>query len=229
VLSHLIKVLIPVTLIVMMLRIGLGVAIAEVVETAANLRLVTLGLLANYICVPALTVALLLALHVKPIVSVGFLILVCPGAPFGPPLTSMAKGNVGVSVGLMVILAGASAILAPLLLRILLRFMSGGELLHVDTLKMVKTLLVSQLLPLSAGLAVRLRRPNLAHRLKKPCEILSNTILLITLVLVLVVYYRVLLGIRSLPSPQCCHYVWPVSRWAGLAAGRILVQGKPWR
>ena len=196
-LSHLIKVLIPVTLIVMMLRIGLGVAIAEVVETATNLRLVTLGLLANYICIPALTVALLSVLHVKPIVSVGFLILaVCPGAPFGPPLTSMAKGNVGVSVGLMVILAGASAILAPLLLGILLRFMSGGELLHVDTLKMVKTLLVSQLLPLSAGLAVRLRRPNLAHRLKKPCEILSNTILLITLVLVLVVYYRVLLGIR---------------------------------
>jgi len=117
VLSHLIKVLIPVTLIVMMLRIGLGVAIAEVVETATNLRLVTLGLLANYICIPALTVALLSVLHVKPIVSVGFLILaVCPGAPFGPPLTSMAKGNVGVSVGLMVILAGASAILAPLLL-----------------------------------------------------------------------------------------------------------------
>jgi len=113
-------VLIPVTLIVMMLRIGLGVAIAEVVETAANLRLVTLGLLANYICVPALTVALLLALHVKPMVSVRFLTLaVCPGAPFGPPLTSMAKGNVGVSVGLMVILAGASAILAPLLLGIL--------------------------------------------------------------------------------------------------------------
>ena len=197
VIAHLINVLIPATLIAMMLRIGLDVAIAEVIATAGNLRLVTWGLLANYVCVPALTVALLLALQVKPIVSVAFLILaVCPGAPFAPPLTSMAKGNVGVSVGLMVILAGSSAILAPLLLRILLRFMSGGDSLHVDALKMVKTLLVGQLLPLSAGLAVRLLRPNLADRLKKPCDILNSALMLVTFVLVLVTYYRVLLGVR---------------------------------
>jgi bile acid:Na+ symporter, BASS family len=197
VLAQLLNVLIPLTLVVMMLRIGLDVAIAEVVATAGNLRLVTWGLLANYVCVPALTVALLLALHAKPIVSVAFLILaVCPGAPFAPPLTSLAKGNVGVSVGLMVILAGSSAILAPLLLRILLRFMSGGDSLHVDALKMGKTLLVGQLLPLSAGLAARLWRPNLADRLKKPCDILNSALMLITFVLVLIVYYRVLLGIR---------------------------------
>jgi BASS family bile acid:Na+ symporter len=46
-----------------------------------------------------------------PMVAAGFLLVaVGPAAPFAPPLTAMAKGNVHVSVGLMVILA--SAILA---------------------------------------------------------------------------------------------------------------------
>ena len=47
---------------------------------------------------------------------------VCPGAPYGPPFTGMAKGKVGVAVGLMVILAGSSALVAPLLLHGLLPF-----------------------------------------------------------------------------------------------------------
>ena len=196
-LTHWINVLIPATLIVMMLRIGLDVAIAEIASTARNPRLIVLAMLANYVCVPALTVVLLLALNTQPIISIAFLILaVCPGAPFGPPLTSMAKGNVPASVGLMVILAGSSAVLAPLLLRILLRLFSGGESPQADAVKMLKTLLVSQLLPLCAGLALRLSRSSLADKIKRPVEIFSSVLMLITLMLVLALYYPVLLRIR---------------------------------
>ena len=196
-LTHSINVLIPATLIVMMLRIGLDVAIAEVASTARNPRLIVLAMLANYLCVPALTVVLLLALNTQPIISIAFVILaVCPGAPFGPPLTSMAKGNVPASVGLMVILAGSSAVLAPLLLPILLRFLSGGESVQADAVKMVKTLLVRQLLPLCAGLALRMLSSSLADKIKRPFEIFSSALMLITFVLVLASYYPVLLGIR---------------------------------
>ena len=196
-LTHWINALIPATLIMMMLRIGLDVAIAEIASTARNSRLIVLAMFANYVCVPALTVVLLLALRTQPIVSIAFLILaVCPGAPFGPPLTSMAKGNVPASVGLMVILAGSSAVLAPLLLRILLRFLSGGESLQVDAVQMVKTLLISQLLPLCAGLVLRMFRSSLADKIKRPCEIFSSALMLITFLLVLAKYYPVLLRIR---------------------------------
>ena len=50
-------------------------------------------MLANYVCVPALTVVLLLALNTQPIISIALILAVCPGDPFGPPLTSMAKGK----------------------------------------------------------------------------------------------------------------------------------------
>ena len=65
------------------------------------------------------TVGLLLLFQPADImVPAGFLILaVCPGAPFGPGCTRIAKGNVATAVGMMVLLAGSSALAAPLLLR----------------------------------------------------------------------------------------------------------------
>src|SRR5262245_48242214 len=100
-----------------MLSMGLQVTLRAVVDSARPAGVVSFGLVANYVLVPAVTVALLALVQPDPMVSVGFFILaVCPGAPVGPPLTGIAKGNVALSISLMVILAGLSAILAPALL-----------------------------------------------------------------------------------------------------------------
>jgi predicted Na+-dependent transporter len=63
----------------------------------------------------------------------------------------MAKGNVPVSVGLMVVLAAFSAVLAPLLLSCLLPLVARGANLKVDTVKIVITLLITQLIPLGVA------------------------------------------------------------------------------
>ena len=74
----------------------------------------------------------------------------------------MAKGNVPVSVGLMIILAASSALAAPLLLQVLLPFvlqflpaLEDSPPLSIDVLKVVSTLMVAQFLPLCIGLVVR--------------------------------------------------------------------------
>ena len=110
--NQFINLLVTIMLIEMMVAIGLGVTFADLVGVARNWRLVFQAGLANYVCVPAVTVGLLLLFQpADPTVSAGFLILaVCPGAPFGPPCTGLAKGNVTAAVGLMVLLAGSSAI-----------------------------------------------------------------------------------------------------------------------
>ncbi|MGH6931493.1 MAG: hypothetical protein ACREEE_03560, partial [Dongiaceae bacterium] len=101
----------------------LGVTFADVLRVATEWRLVSKAALASYVCVPAAAVGLLILFQADPYVAAGFLVVaICPGAPYGPPFTGMAKGNVGVSVGLMVILAGSSALMAPALLQLLLPF-----------------------------------------------------------------------------------------------------------
>ena len=120
-LNQLINLLASITLLEMMVAIGLGVSIGDLLHVATDWRLVSKAVLASYACVPAAAVGLLIMFRADPFVAAGFLICaVCPGAPYSPPFTGIAKGNVGVSVGLMVILAGSSALAAPLLLQILL-------------------------------------------------------------------------------------------------------------
>jgi BASS family bile acid:Na+ symporter len=179
-----------------MVTIGLGTTFAELAGVARDWRLLGKAALANYVCVPAAAVGLLLAFHAQPLVAAGFLIAaVCPGAPYGPPFTGLARGNVPRSVGLMAILAGSSALVAPLLLYFLMPLTAGDAPVQVDATKMVRTLLLAQFLPLCVGLAVRHWRPALAGRLKRPAGVLSTVLNLLTLSIILIAQFKMLLGI----------------------------------
>ena len=88
-----------------MLSMGLQVKAAAVTSSLRRVPLVVACVSANFILVPAAALALLHLFQASPMVSVGFFILaVCPGAPYGPPLTAVAQGNVPVAGELMVLL-----------------------------------------------------------------------------------------------------------------------------
>jgi bile acid:Na+ symporter, BASS family len=195
--DQVVNVLVTITLIQLMVAIGLGVTFAEVVHVARNWSLVARAALANYVLAPATTVGLLLLFDSPPLVVAGFLVAaVCPGAPYAPPFTGMAKGNVPISIGLMVILAASSTIVAPLLLQVLLPVTSGEEPPKVATGRMVGTLLLTQLIPLGIGLAVRQCRPELADRLRKPANRLSAILNLAVLGLIVGVDFDLLASVK---------------------------------
>ena len=114
-LDRLINILVTITLIEMMVLIGLRVTFAEARPRRRKLGVWSDALpWANYLLVPAVAVGLLVWFDANPMVAAGFLILaVCPGAPFGPPFAGIARANVPIAVGLMVILAGSSAVISP--------------------------------------------------------------------------------------------------------------------
>jgi len=173
--DKLINILVTITLLEMMVAIGLGVTIPQIAAVAKDRQLLVRALISNYLAVPIAVLGLLLAFHAPTMVGVGLLIAaVCPGAPYGPPFTGMARGNVAVAVGLMVILAGSSAVLAPLLLHFLLPIIAGNGPLKVNAAKIVSTLLIAQLLPLSAGLALRAKKADLAAKVENPAKKLST-------------------------------------------------------
>jgi BASS family bile acid:Na+ symporter len=96
----------------------------------------------------------------------------------------------------MVLLAGSSAIVAPILLRCLLPIVSVSERIEVDTTKIVVTLFATQLVPLCGGVAVRRWRPSLADRLQKPANLVSKVLNLIAVGFILVVQFNLLSEIR---------------------------------
>lgn len=196
-LDRLINILVTITLIEMMVLIGLRVTFAELGRVARNWRLVGRAAVANYLLVPAVAVGLLVWFDANPMVAAGFLILaVCPGAPFGPPFAGIARANVPIAVGLMVILAGSSAVISPLLLQLLLPWISGGEAPRIDLPGMLGALLITQLLPLLCGLLLRHWRPQLADRLLDPLELVSKILNLGVAGLILATQFSMLLDIR---------------------------------
>lgn len=225
-LNQLINLLAAITLFEMMVAIGLGVTLGDVVRVGRDWRLVSKAALASYVLVPAAAVGLLILFNADPFVAAGFLIVaVCPGAPYGPPFTGIARGNVVVSVGLMVILAGSSAVLAPLLLQALLPFVleylpplpPESPALSIDALGIVVTLLVAQFLPLCIGLALRQWKPALAERLKWPANLLSMVLNLTLLGLIIYAQWDMLLGIPARGFLGMLLLV-----LAGVAAGALL-------
>jgi len=196
--DKLINLLATVTLLEMMVMIGLGVSLSQISGVAKDVKLVTRALIGSYVLVPAVALGLLLAFRARPLVAAGFLMAaVCPGAPYGPPFTGLAKGKVPVAVGLMVVLAGLSAVLAPVLLGFMLPIVAGDQTIKADALKMLGTLLFSQFLPLCVGLAIRQKRPDLARKLEGPAKKVSTALNLLLLVIILTVQWRMLASISA--------------------------------
>jgi BASS family bile acid:Na+ symporter len=75
---------------------------------------------------------------------------------------------------------------------------SGNEPLTVDASKIVSVLLVTQLVPLCIGVAVRQWRPLLAGRLQKPANLVSKILNLVVVVFILVTQFHLLTEIRPL-------------------------------
>ncbi|HVO64640.1 MAG TPA: bile acid:sodium symporter [Terriglobales bacterium] len=172
--DQLVNILATIALAELMFLLGLRVKIEQVRNVAKDSVLVAKAVIASYLVVPLLTIGLVMAFHVKPMIAAGFLIaVVCAGAPYGPPFTAMARGDVPVAVGVMVILSVLAAPVAPLLLYLLLPIIAGSQSLAVNVLKVVLTLLLTQLLPLCAGLAIRWRKPESAIKLEVPAKRLS--------------------------------------------------------
>jgi BASS family bile acid:Na+ symporter len=195
--DRLINILASVTLVELMLTIGLGATVADVWAVVRDWRGATRALVANYVLVPAAGVGLVLLFRAQPTVAAGVMVVaVCPGAPYGPPFTGIAKGDVARAIGLMVLLAGSSALLAPLLLQLLLPLVAPGGQAKADALGIVKTLALVQFLPLCAGLGVAAYRPALARRLKRPLGQLSALLGLALIAIVLVAQFRLLSVIR---------------------------------
>jgi BASS family bile acid:Na+ symporter len=101
-----------------------------------------------------------------------------------------------VAIGLMVMLAGSSAIISPVLLQVLLPWVAGGEAPRIDLIGLVSALLFVQLLPLLLGLLMRHWRPRLADRLLSPFELASKILNLCIAALILGTQFHMLMEIR---------------------------------
>ena len=175
----------PATVVLLNVILGLimfGVALDVRVSELRSLRhapvAVAVGLLAQFLMLPALTFGLTQVLDPAPSIALGMILVgASPGGNMSNFITHVARGNTLLSVGM----TGVSTILAVVLTP--LNFAFWGSLdedtdalmreVSLNPVELIGTVALLLGVPVALGMWVRAKKPALADRLHKPMRIAS--------------------------------------------------------
>lgn len=157
--------------------IGLSLRLAEVFAPLKQLTLMARVLCVNFVVVPLLVVLISRVMALSEPLTAGMILLgAAAGAPFLPKLVEATFGDVASSVAVMVLLMFTSLIYLPLVLPLLL----PG--IVVDSLNIARSLTITMVLPLAAGMSLKAWRRNWAERVRPAVTIVSLISLVISLI-----------------------------------------------
>lgn len=176
------KIVAIVMLVSLMLGAGLEVNREQLLAALRNAGLLVRAVLANFIIVPLLGIALVRMLNVGGDVAIGILLMaIAPGVPFLVKAAGeKAGGSLAFAAALAFIMPALSIITIPLTARFVL---PADAQAHVPAMQLVLTLVVFQLVPLLIGMLVADRAPALAAKLQRPFTLTFVLTLLVLLVL----------------------------------------------
>jgi predicted Na+-dependent transporter len=151
-----------------MMSVGLAYGIGQILAPLREFRAVFRALIANFILVPLLAVALVRVFPMDPPLALGlFLLAGSAGAPFLIKLAHAAKSDLALSAGLLVLLVPATVVFLPFYVPLAMAHPSlrGVSYVPSSVLSLGVPLLSTLVLPLVIGVAVKAAAPRWAPRL----------------------------------------------------------------
>lgn len=137
-----------------------------------------IGLLAQFVLLPAVTWGLTMVLDVRPSIALGMiLVAACPGGNISNVVTHLARGNTALSIGMTALSTAVAVVMTPLNITLWggLNPATAGILREVslDPMDLLLTVLVILGIPLVAGMSVAARWPAFAARVRRPMKALA--------------------------------------------------------
>ncbi|BCG63063.1 MAG: bile acid:Na+ symporter, BASS family [Methyloprofundus sp.] len=176
-----------------MITLGLGLTVAKIIAPFKNFRMIFVALIANFVLVPLFAYGIVDWLDASEGVRIGIILLsLGGGAPFIPVLVETARGNVGGSVGLMVLLLMVTVFFLPLVAPLLL----PGTL--VNSWDIAKSLVSIMLVPLVFALIVKALFANFAACMQPYMQKLTSISILMLIVAVLMLYTETVIASVSI-------------------------------
>jgi len=183
---------------IVMFAIALDLKLSDFRALAKAPKPLLVGMLSQFIVLPALTFGLLLIFRPQPSIALGLiLVAACPGGNISNFITHRAGGNVALSVSMTAIATFAALIMTPANIALWgnLYAPTRGILqsIEIDPVSMAITVGFMLLLPLLVGIALNSFRPEIAARIRKPMQWLSMGIFVTFIVLALAANWTFLL------------------------------------
>lgn len=172
-----------------LLTMGLDLKLREVTAPLTNLRIVSAALFVNFLLAPLLAMGVAWLLALREAHAAGLVLLgAAAGAPFLPKLAYLARGDVALSVAVMLLLTVGTILFLPLAMPWLL---PGVQ---VEPLNMARSLFLTMLLPLAAGMALKSFREGWNQRLRPITGGISNLSMLAAVILLIGLHAQSMAG-----------------------------------
>jgi bile acid:Na+ symporter, BASS family len=216
-LAHLIPLAIQVSMGLIIFCVGLHARFEDITALARKPGLLIRSLLAMNVVMPVVAVLIALLFDLNVVVEAALIAMaLSPIPPILPSKEIKAGGEASYIIGVLVATALLSIVFVPLVSQVV------GELfrhpLHVSPATVAKIVSTSILLPLLAGICLRLVAKSLANRIAKPLSIVGTVLLVAAFVPVLIAQWHslgALVGNFTLVAIVAFALV-------GLAAGHLL-------
>ncbi len=179
--------LVPVSLAVLMLALGLSLETADFRRVLRSPRALAGGLGGQLLLLPVLGILVASLSGVAPKMAVGFVILsLCPGGALSNAICGLFRADAALSVSLTAL----SSVITPITIPLFYGWTAGLWIADVPSLELpvlptMARLLAISVVPIALGMAIRSRYGSTAARLEKPARILS-TLLFIAVVAIIV-------------------------------------------
>lgn len=179
--------------------VGLRLKLEQVAQSLKRCRIVAI-LLANFIIVPALTIAAARTFGIGRETTIAMILLAAaPFAPVVPVFVRMARGDLALAAGLTSIFPLLCAFLTPVTCVIALKAVPGAGAIQFNLFGVLLTLVATITLPLALGILINHRWPALGQRMLRPVEVASEAIGALALTFVTVTEFSSLLNIGWQP------------------------------
>ncbi|MFT5593026.1 MAG: BASS family bile acid:Na+ symporter [Oceanicoccus sp.] len=186
--SVLVKVVLPLSLFIIMLGMGLALKPVDFKMVMLRPKAVALGLVAQMLMLPILAYLIVLAFGMTGAVAVGVMILaLCPGGTTSNLYTYLAKGDIALSVTLTSLVSLIAPFTVPLMIVMFMSLLMGQEeYIHLPVIKTIIQLVVITILPISIGMFINHKKPEWSKKADKPVKIFS--ILFLFFIVALIVF-----------------------------------------
>ena len=166
-----------------MFGVALGIKPQTFKDVFRNPKSVIVGVLLQWIGLPAVTFAVVLALSpmITPMVALGMILVAsCPGGNISNFISSLAKGNVELSVSMTAVTTAFAPFITPLnfyfwgtLYSHLVSIRADIPMLTIPFLPMLEQILLLLGVPIFLGLIFARYFPNATKRITRPAQVLS--------------------------------------------------------
>lgn len=161
-----------------MFGVALDMKVADFRNVLRTPRPMLIGMLGQFVLLPAATWVLVSILNPAPSIALGMiLIAACPGGNISNFLVHLSRGNTALSVSMTAVSTMAAVVLTPL------NFAFWGSMyaptrslmrdFNLDPIEMLLAVFLLLGLPMLIGLFISQRFPAAAHKLKRPLHYLS--------------------------------------------------------